>query len=235
VDDLFGVKFVGPSGRYKAGALAADQKAKLPPDAIAVVQQLVLWFPEDTRLLWLLGELYNADGNLEAASKTLDLCVWSRHFQSATLREHRRIVREALDAQPKPEEGATAPVAPPAEKPPLIADTWQVRTAAVGFGLLVLVLGYLQAQQLVLRMTGRKAATFSTRLGSGLLVGMFLGAAGCAGWKLYQRLIPATTESGSTHPEMSLMLLGVCIGLGLAIGLAHHLAVRSLTRGKTAQ
>src|SRR5262249_59433726 len=32
VDDLFGVRFVGNSGQYEAGQLAAEQKAKLPPD-----------------------------------------------------------------------------------------------------------------------------------------------------------------------------------------------------------
>jgi hypothetical protein len=64
------VKFVGPSGKYEPGALALVEKAKLPKDAIDIVQQLLIWLPEDTRLYWLLGELYNAQGgakNIQSA------------------------------------------------------------------------------------------------------------------------------------------------------------------------
>src|SRR5439155_16809126 len=59
---LFPVKFVNDAGRYEPGALAAAERAKLPADAVAVVQQLVLWAPWDTGLYWLLAELYVADG-----------------------------------------------------------------------------------------------------------------------------------------------------------------------------
>src|SRR5205823_3935266 len=57
VDALFGVRFIGPSGEYEAGKIADAERSKLPADAVAIVQQLLLWFPDDTRLLWLLGEL----------------------------------------------------------------------------------------------------------------------------------------------------------------------------------
>src|SRR5207249_2219918 len=67
VDALFPVRFTDPGGKFEAGKLTTDDKAKLPANAAAVVQQLVLWFPDDTRLLWLLGEIYNANGDLDAA------------------------------------------------------------------------------------------------------------------------------------------------------------------------
>ncbi len=71
--DLFGkpaVKYVGESGNFEVGTIAAQEKAKLPADALRIVQQLVIWNPHDDRLYWQLGELYNAQGgkaNIEAA------------------------------------------------------------------------------------------------------------------------------------------------------------------------
>src|SRR5262249_9699783 len=63
-------RFVGESGAFEVGTLAVAEKAKLPPDALDIVQQLLVWLPDDLRLYWLLGELYNARGgtaNIEAA------------------------------------------------------------------------------------------------------------------------------------------------------------------------
>ncbi len=57
------VKFLGESGQFEAGRIAAAEKAKLPPRALAIVQQLCVWLPDDQRLYWLLGELYNAQGD----------------------------------------------------------------------------------------------------------------------------------------------------------------------------
>jgi hypothetical protein len=104
VDDLFGVRFVGPSGNYEAGTLAAEEKAKLPPDALAIVQQLLIWMPEDTRLYWLLGELYNAQGDIARAAAVFDDCrrESTRRLDAAALREHRQIVQEAVANAPPP-------------------------------------------------------------------------------------------------------------------------------------
>ena len=69
------LRFVGPDGVYVAGDIDDKERKKLPPDAIAIVQQLVLWHPFDARLYWLLGELYNAEGDVETAFKILDECT----------------------------------------------------------------------------------------------------------------------------------------------------------------
>ena len=45
-----------------------------PPDAVAVVQQLVLWAPLDTNLLWLLGSLYLDNGQTMEAFDILEQC-----------------------------------------------------------------------------------------------------------------------------------------------------------------
>jgi tetratricopeptide (TPR) repeat protein len=100
LDDLFGVRYVGESGKYEPGNLAASQKKKLPAHAPATAQQLALWLPADGRLLWQLGELANAYGDVKTAAAILDGCITQFALQSAELRSHRRLLREAADRLP---------------------------------------------------------------------------------------------------------------------------------------
>jgi tetratricopeptide (TPR) repeat protein len=94
VDALFPVQFGGADGTYEPGTLAWEQRSKLPPDAVAVVEQLLLWLPHDTRLYWLLGELLNADGQVVAAATVLDEVV-NRGYSARELRQHRVVLLEA--------------------------------------------------------------------------------------------------------------------------------------------
>jgi tetratricopeptide (TPR) repeat protein len=89
------VRFVGPSGAYEAGELALIDKQKLPKHALAIAQQLSLWLPDDSRLYWLVGELYNAEGNIDAARRIMEECLWSRRLDSPELRRHRLVLQEA--------------------------------------------------------------------------------------------------------------------------------------------
>src|SRR5207302_1087753 len=52
LDDLFGIRYAGPSGAYEAGKLAPAQRKALPTNAVAQAQLLALWLPADARLLW---------------------------------------------------------------------------------------------------------------------------------------------------------------------------------------
>lgn len=99
VDDLFGVKFVGEDGNYQAGTIAAAERAKLPGDALGQVQQLMLSMPQDGRVYWLLGELLNAQGDIENARKVLDQCSDSRRINAVELRQHRQVLDEAIEAR----------------------------------------------------------------------------------------------------------------------------------------
>jgi len=143
VDALFGepdapVKFVGESGQYEAGAIAAREKAKLPKDATALVQQLALWLPDDTRLYWHLGELLNADGQIAEAYTVLDECVGGgRRYDVPELKEHRRVLQEGLPKPPPP--------------PPLFADPRKAALIAGGAALLVGLLGFFQIRELLRR------------------------------------------------------------------------------------
>ena len=97
-DDLFAVKYLGESGKPEGGKIAVDQKKMLPDNAAAIVQQLALWLPADGRLLWQLGEIANAHGDVRTAASILDGCVMEFALASPDLRQRRGIYREAADA-----------------------------------------------------------------------------------------------------------------------------------------
>jgi hypothetical protein len=97
IDNLFGVTYVGESGKPEAGRIAPDEKKKLPEADAAIVQQLALWLPADGFLLWQLGEIANAHGDVRTAASILDGCVTEFALGSADLRQRRRIYREAAD------------------------------------------------------------------------------------------------------------------------------------------
>jgi tetratricopeptide (TPR) repeat protein len=97
LDDLFGVRFVGPGGKYAAGRLDETQRKALPDDAPALVQQLALWLPADGRLLWQMGELAAVNGDVTTAAGILDGCVTEFGMRSPDVRDHRRALREASD------------------------------------------------------------------------------------------------------------------------------------------
>lgn len=122
VDALFGaavapVRWIGESGHYEPGQLAASERAKLPTDALALVEQLLIWLPDDTRLYWLFGEILNAQGDVQGAAAVFEDCVWNRGWNVETLKEHRRLVNEAKPAA-EPVEQIAATTAPPNQPPP---------------------------------------------------------------------------------------------------------------------
>jgi tetratricopeptide (TPR) repeat protein len=97
------VRFIGAGGKFEPGKLAPEEKAKLPKDAIEIVQQLLIWLPEDARLYWLLGELYNAQGgpkNIRTARMIFDELAGydGLGVRAAELAEHRMALRNYQDA-----------------------------------------------------------------------------------------------------------------------------------------
>ena len=97
LDELFGVQYVGDSGKYEPGKLAAEQRKKLPSEALALTQQLGLWLPADSRLLWQLAELANAHGDVRTAASMMDGCV-EFGLRAPELLDHRRALRGAAEA-----------------------------------------------------------------------------------------------------------------------------------------
>jgi Flp pilus assembly protein TadD len=103
LDDLFGVRYVGSSGKFEAGRLTEAQRKRLPEDAIALVQQLALWLPSDGRLLWQLAELAGANGDVATAAAITDGCVTEFGLRTTDLRNHRRAFRDAADERARTE------------------------------------------------------------------------------------------------------------------------------------
>ncbi len=137
------VRFVNEAGVYQPGTLAAAERAKLPHDAIPIVQQLLLWFPNENRLYWLLGELYAADGDLAASFSAFHSLAWGRAYGNRKVfMDHRQAVEAALDAQPRktsadePLLGAategSAPTEPTEENAPISMRTIWIYFAVVG-------------------------------------------------------------------------------------------------------
>jgi hypothetical protein len=143
------LKFVNEAGKYEPGVLAAKEKAKLPPDAIAIVQQLVLWFPKDIRLMWLLGELYAVEGNLVDAKRVMDYCLEGGQFSNRKLLvEHREAVTTAVEAKQKAAAEAQAAAAAADAAAAATAEkefpiSWQSLTAYLAIvAALVAIAGY---------------------------------------------------------------------------------------------
>jgi hypothetical protein len=97
LDDLFGVRYVGPSGKYEPGHLAPEQRKKLPLEAVALAQGLALVLPGDGRLLWQLAELAAVNGDVVTAAAMLDGCVTEFGMRSPELRARRQAMRAAAD------------------------------------------------------------------------------------------------------------------------------------------
>ena len=115
LDAIFPVKFVNEAGKYEPGKFTGQ----LPPDAIAVVQQILLWSPIDTRLYWLLGELYAAQGKFADAKKIMDQCVSEarQYGNRKILMDHRTAVRAVADAEARRNPDMDVTVMPPGVEP----------------------------------------------------------------------------------------------------------------------
>jgi len=101
-DDLFGASFSG-----EAGTMGAKEKAKLPANALALVQELALLLPFDARLLWHLAELANAHGDVRTAANLLDGAVVELGLSNEVARTRRARYRAAADELAKKDEHGT--------------------------------------------------------------------------------------------------------------------------------
>ncbi len=98
VDPIFpALRFIGPGpgGAYEVGYVARDVREKLPSDAIGIALQFVLWYPQDSRLYWLLGELLNAYGHVQVASEIINELA-DQPLRFKDLREHRKVLERTI-------------------------------------------------------------------------------------------------------------------------------------------
>lgn len=144
------IRYVGDSGQYEAGQIAAAERVKIPPDALAIVQQLLIWMPDDVLLYWQLGELLNVMGDVSSAATVFDDCVGKRRVDAQELRQHRRIVAEA--ALVKSQESATALEGSDHSPAPMSGSTWlpdrnKLWTAGSIFAIIIAVLAFFQIRE----------------------------------------------------------------------------------------
>jgi tetratricopeptide (TPR) repeat protein len=160
------VRFVGDSGKFEPGALAAAEKAKLPKDAIEIVQQLLIWLPGDDRLYWLLGELYNAQGgakNIRAARMIFDELAGfdGRGVRAHELLEHRQALlayhdteSDAVSFEPTPRAAKDDKSRPEPTTPRI---DWQTLGLGAGIGFVVGIFGMWQLREIRRRRLSRPA------------------------------------------------------------------------------
>jgi tetratricopeptide (TPR) repeat protein len=90
--------FLDASTPWRVGHLSERDRAMLPEQSLTVatqiVQQLLLWLPEDGRLHWLYGELINAQGQPRAAQEAMTLAVDLFRLSAPELRQRRHLLRE---------------------------------------------------------------------------------------------------------------------------------------------
>jgi hypothetical protein len=147
------VRFVGESGQYEPGRIAAVEEAKLPKNAQAIVEQLLVWLPNDPDpgLEWLRGELLNAQGKSDYATLVFQNLSDRLGKQAPQeLNAHREVLQNQKGNPPSASSQATAPPPPETWRP----NPWQ--TLAVGFaaGLVVALLGYWQVREILRRRAG---------------------------------------------------------------------------------
>lgn len=106
LDSLFDLKWEDETGKYYKGNLPKAVREKLPKNTIALMQQLLFWFPADGRLLWQLGEISAVYGDLGTAEMLMDLCIGEMGMAQPSLRNHRQalvaeLVRPSLPSEQK--------------------------------------------------------------------------------------------------------------------------------------
>lgn len=92
IDDLLGIHF-----GTDVGTIADAERKKIDAEVVANMQRLALSLPADGRLLWQLGELANALGEVRTSAGIFDGCVTEFGMSSPPMRQRRQALRAASD------------------------------------------------------------------------------------------------------------------------------------------
>ena len=97
MDLLFGKPHTSAGGAYEAQEQWWKLWGDLPPDAFAIVSQLLVWAPNDDRLYWQLGEILNSLGVVVEAENIFDELANSRSLSGVRkFMQHRQALKESL-------------------------------------------------------------------------------------------------------------------------------------------
>lgn len=89
------LRFVDEEGNYSPGDLKREEADKIPANAANAILQLAIWQPRDQRLGWLLAELLNANGYVEAAAQMLETLALEVMWKE--VHSHLRVLRGAAE------------------------------------------------------------------------------------------------------------------------------------------
>lgn len=162
--------FVTPDGQPIRYWQSADEAKKLPADAVAVVQQLLLWAPWDDRLLWSLAEVYFATGRTREAHSAYQMLASDagRKFQGPRLLgpQVSRVAAEFAKLPPEevavPVELSDTPITPPADTSGRVFGLIDPVAFYVGLGLFASVLLLMVAFQVRAFRRRRRSANGAT-------------------------------------------------------------------------
>jgi tetratricopeptide (TPR) repeat protein len=156
VDAIFDVKFVGDSGQFEPGKISKAEKAKLPRNTVEIVEQLLVWLPNDARLYWLLGEVLNAEGDVKGAAKIFDELVSQQNIRAAAVMERRQALNSIPDT-PTASPGGFEPdnSTPPATGPAPAPFDWRGLATAFAAGIVVAFFAQWQIREIRRRRQSR--------------------------------------------------------------------------------
>ena len=148
------IEFVSADGRFEAGKIAPAAKERLKKtSALEIVQQLVAWQPDDLRLYWLLGEVYNAQGNeagIRAAHQIFGELL-KADYPGGDLEHRYGVLQEALDrmrlAEDRKLQSDLDKTERRAENEPLNLD-WRTIGVSFGAGFVVAIFALWQVREI---------------------------------------------------------------------------------------
>ncbi len=168
LDNLFGepgdpIQFVGEDGNYQAGQIKEAEFERLPDEALQIVQQLLLWLPNDDPLYWKLAELLNAQATplkkpqakfSKVAEAAQILNIFKDQDKSTPeMRDHLRVLSKWVEEnRPKQDLGTDFNLDDNNKDSPPTADflpAWQTFSIGFGTGVIVALLGYWQIREFV--------------------------------------------------------------------------------------
>lgn len=131
---------------------SAGEAAKLPADAVAVVQQMLLWAPWDDRLMWTAAEVFAAKGKVREALGVYKMLVEGRRFTGPRLLAG-HLDRTAAAVAALPAEAVDPPPDPPPARRLVfgLIDPLTFYLAVVGFAAVLALMLALQVRAAVRR------------------------------------------------------------------------------------
>jgi hypothetical protein len=163
------IRFLNEKGEYEAGRIAAPDKDQMPRDAVEAVEQLLIWMPNDERLLWLLAETFNASAMEHQNKKGKSMAVLNANkifqrllnFETPTkyglkeITKRQAVLQDYMDANPV--DAIQLPVEDPNDVKVTSLQWWRTLAVTFALGLAIGMFALWQTQEMRRRRQARAA------------------------------------------------------------------------------